>query len=293
MYEATVDGPRRLAPGVADGTTLAPSQMAADGSRILFHTVTALTAGDTDTSQDVYEAAFALPKLSGVTTMAGNGRVGATHTCTVPATATGEGIIRSIAWLRDAAVIAGATARTYKPVVADAGRSLRCRAVARNGVGAATVDSAPRAIAPAALATKFAGFPIVGTKLTCTAFAGATTTGYAWKRGTRAVKGRKARTYAVAKADLGKRLTCTATGRKGALVTKAALSLTVPKRCTVGNVRGLTPPAAQTKLGNAGCRTKVSKVTGSGVKKGLVLGTSPARGAKRDNGARITIRVRR
>ena len=59
------------------------------------------------------------------------------------------------------------------------------------------------------------------------------------------------------------------------------------------NVRGLTPAAAKTKLGNAGCRSKISKVSGTGVAKGLVLGTSPARGAKRANGARITIRVRR
>ncbi len=292
-YEATVDGPRPLAPGVAGGTTLAPSQMAADGSRILFTTLTALAAADTDTAQDVYEADFALPKLAGVTTLAGNARVGTTHTCKPAATATGEGVTRAVAWLRDAAVIAGATAATYKPGPADAGRALRCRAIARNGVGAATVDSAPRVIAPAALTAKLAGFPILGTKLTCTAFAGAATTGYAWKRGTRAVRGRTARTYKIGSADLGKRLTCTATGRKGTLATTVAHGLTVPRRCSVGNVRGLTPAAAQTKLQSAGCRTKLSKVTGSGVKKGLVLGTSPARGAKRDNGTRITIRVRR
>ena len=69
--------------------------------------------------------------------------------------------------------------------------------------------------------------------------------------------------------------------------------MTVPSRCTVAAVRGLTPLAAKTKLGNAGCRSRSSKVKGTGVAKGLVLGTSPARGAKRANGATITIRVRR
>ncbi len=124
-------------------------------------------------------------------------------------------------------------------------------------------------------------------------FSGATSTRYAWKRGTKTVKGRTSRSYKVGRSDLGKRVTCTAVGKAGALSAKATLKLTVPSRCTVPGIRGLTPLAAKTRLGNAGCRSSTRKVSGSGVTKGLALGTSPARGAKRANGARITILVRR
>jgi hypothetical protein len=292
VYEVMDDGLRLLVAGVPGGTGATPVR-SADGSRVLFTTLSTIPGtGDGDTAIDVYEADFAVPTLSGVPTLAGTGKVGAIHTCTVPA-AVGERVTRSISWLRDATVITGATATTYKAVLADAGHSLRCRSTARNGIGAATADSAARGILPAALASKLAGFPINGTSLACTTFAGAATTTYAWKRATRTVRGRTSRTYKIGRADLGKRLTCTATGKKGALSTTATLRLTVPSRCTVPAVRGLTPAAAKTKLGNAGCRSKTSKVSGSGVAKGLVLGTSPARGAKRPNGARIAIRVRR
>jgi hypothetical protein len=292
VYEATTDGLRLLAANVT-GSTAASDAESADGSRILFTTPTAIAGtGDIDTAEDVYEAAFAVPVLTGVPTLVGSGKAGTTHTCTAPA-AVGEGITILTTWLRDTTVIAGATARTFKPGVAEAGHNLKCRITARNGAGADAADSTTRRVGPAARATALAGFPIVGTTLGCTTFAGATSTTYAWKRGTRTVRGRRARTFKIGKADLGKRLTCTATGKAGALSAVVTLRVTVPNRCTVPNVRGLTPAAAKTKLGNAGCRSKTSKVAGTGVAKGLVLGTSPARGAKRPNGARITIRVRR
>jgi beta-lactam-binding protein with PASTA domain len=69
--------------------------------------------------------------------------------------------------------------------------------------------------------------------------------------------------------------------------------VTVPRQCVVPNVRGLLPADARTTLGNAGCRSVVRRVSGSGVPQGRVLGTTPGRKAKRANGARITIRVRR
>jgi beta-lactam-binding protein with PASTA domain len=69
--------------------------------------------------------------------------------------------------------------------------------------------------------------------------------------------------------------------------------VTVPRQCAVSNVRGLLPADARTTLGNAGCRSVVRRVSGSGVPQGRVLGTTPGRKAKRANGARITIRVRR
>jgi beta-lactam-binding protein with PASTA domain len=107
------------------------------------------------------------------------------------------------------------------------------------------------------------------------------------------VRSRTARTFKVGAGDVGRRLTCSATGRSGALRTTATLRITVPARCVVPGVRGLTLGAARTKLGNAGCRTRTSMVTSTALASGLVLGTSPARGARRPNGSRITIRVRR
>jgi hypothetical protein len=292
VYEALSDGARLLAPGAAGGTSFTLGQ-AADGSRISLVTESTIPGtGDADDAQDVYEADFAVPTFTGVPTLTGNGKVGSTHTCTA-LTVNGEATITSVSWLRDAATIKGATASTYKPVLADAGHFLRCRITAKNAIGTGAINSAPRGIPPVAAARKLAGFPIVGLRLTCTTFSGATATGYAWKRGTRTVRGRTARTYLVGRSDLGKRLACTAVGRAGTLSTTATLRLTVPSRCVVPSVRGLTSAAAKTRLGNAGCRTRSIKVAGTGAAPGLALGTSPARGAKLANGARITIRIRR
>jgi hypothetical protein len=205
----------------------------------------------------------------------------------------GEATTTSVSWLRDAATIKGAAATTYEPVPTDAGHQLRCRVTAKNAIGSRAINSLPRGILPFAAAKALTGFPIVGLKLTCTTFSGATSTRYTWKRGTTTVRSRTARTYKVGRSDLGKRVTCTAVGRAGSLRATATLKLTVPSRCVVPGVRGLTPAAAKARLGNAGCRTRSIKVAGSGVARGLAHGTSPARGAKLANGGRITIRFRR
>lgn len=293
LYEVTPDGVRRVGPDVPAGTGLSLFSQGPHGSRITFSTVSTVPGtGDSDTSGDIYESAFAVPVLSGVPTMTGNGRAGSTQRCSTLAV-TGEAVTLSTAWLRDGVVIAGAKASSYKPTTADAGHRLSCRVIADNGAGIDTADSSSRRVPPAAKASKLAGFPIVGTRMTCTSFAGATRTSYRWKRGSSTVRGRTSRTFKVGGADLGKRLTCTATARNGALSTTVSQKVTVPRRCTVLSVRGLTPAAAKAKLGNAGCRSKTKRITGSGVAVGLALGTSPARGAKRANGATITINLRR
>ena len=178
-------------------------------------------------------------------------------------------------------------------MLADAGHRLRCRFTSANGIGADTADSVARKVPPAAKTPKLGGFPIVGTKLSCTSFAGATRTTYKWKRGSKTVRGRTTRTYKVARADLGKRVSCSAVARNGTLSTSVSQRVTVPRQCKVPNVRGLTPADAKTRLGNAGCRSTTKRISGSGVPVGRVLGTSPGRGKKRANGARITINVRK
>jgi hypothetical protein len=292
LYEVTDDGFRAITNGVAAGT-IATSVQSADGSRIAFLTTSTIPGtGDSDTTLDAYEADFAVPVLNGLPTVSGNGRAGSTQTCNAP-TAAGEGLTVPISWRRDGATIAGATGKTYTPVPADAGHKLSCRVTAKNGIGADTADSTGRKVPPAAKSPKLGGFPIVGTKLSCTSFAGATKTTYRWKRGSKTVRGRTGRTYKVSRSDLGKRVACAATARNGTLSTSVSQRVTVPRQCTVPLVRGLTPAAAKTKLGNAGCRSKTKRVTGSGVAVGLVLGTSPAKGKKRPNGTTVTINVRR
>jgi beta-lactam-binding protein with PASTA domain len=107
------------------------------------------------------------------------------------------------------------------------------------------------------------------------------------------VRGRTKRTYSVGRSDLGKRVSCSAVAKNGTLSTSVSQRVTVPRQCKVPNVRGLTPADAKTKLGNAGCRSTTKRIGGSGVPVGRVLGTSPGKGKKRPNGARITINVRK
>jgi len=292
-YEVTANGLRLLAKSGGTGSGSTPAQTV-DGSRILLSTFDALVPGDLGGNLDIYESDFAVPHLSGVPTVAGTGKFGGTLGCTPPAVV-GEGVTMLISWLRESTVVSTSTLTTYRTTLADAGHQLHCRATARNGVGAA-VASSPGAIriAPGQRASALAGFPILGTRLTCTDFAGATRTTYAWKRGKRTVAGRRSRTYKITKADLGKRVTCSAGGSNAAGTTKAPpMSRVVPRLCSVPNVRGLLPAAAKTKLANAGCRSVVRRVKGRGVAKGHVLGTTPPRRSKRPNGTRITIRVRR
>ncbi len=289
-YEVTSTGLRLLAATPA-GTGTGGIE-SADGSRILLTTAAALTGADHDSAVDVYEADFALPVVTGVPTFAGDVHAGSVQTC-LPPGAVGEGITFLTSWFRGATAIPGATQQTYRPVVADAGLQLHCRSTARNGIGAAGADSAARTIAPAATTAALGGFPVLGTKLTCTAFAGAAQVTYRWSRGTTRVVHRNAQTYRVGRGDLGWRLTCTAVARSGALSTTAVQRVRVPRFCTVPTVRGLLLAAARVRLGAAGCATSPKRMIGRGVGRGRVLGTSPRKGTRRPNGAVVTVNVRK
>ena len=291
VYEATANGLRLLA-HTTGGTSSTPAQTV-DGSRILFTTPDSLVGLADAGNDDVYESDFARPTVAGTPILTGTGKLGGTLVCKPPAF-TGEGVTMFVSWLREAAVISTSTVTTYRTTLADAGHALRCRAIARNGIAAPSAMSPTTIrIAPGARANAITGFPIIGTRLTCTDFAGATRTTYIWKRGARAIGGKRTRSYKIVKADLGKRLTCAATGSNAGGATTVSLSRAVPRQCIVPNVRGLLPADARTKLGNAGCKSAVKRVKGSGVAKGRVLGTTPPRRAKRPNGTTITIRVRR
>ena len=289
----TDDGLRLVVPPVPGGTGGIGIQ-SADGSRILVTTGSPIPGtGDTDAAADVYVAEFAAPVLTGPPALTGTGRVGAPHTCTAAAIV-GEGTTTTVVWLRNGSPIAGQRAATYSPTVADAGRDLACRTTVANAIGTDTATSAARRIAPVALTSRLTGFPIRGSSLACSGFVGAgTIVTYRWRRGSKLVTGQVARTYRLSSADLGRRITCSATGTSGPASTAVTSSLAIPRRCVVPRVRGLSGAHAATRLGNAGCRVRVRNVAGAGVKRGFALSTSPATGVRLANGARVTLRVRK
>ena len=285
IYEVTDDGLRLVVPPVPGGTGGIGIQ-SADGSRILVTTASPIPGtGDGDSVSDVYVAEFAAPVLTGPPALAGSGRVGTRHTCT--ATISGEGTATSFEWLRDGVPIPGQRSASYAPSLVDAGRDLACRATIANAIGSDTAISAARRIAPVAVASRLVGFPIRGTSLTCSGFVGASSgVTYRWRRGSQLVAGQVARTYRLSSADLGRRVTCSATATSGPASTAVTSSLAVPRRCVVPRVRGLTSAHAATRLGNAGCRVRLWSVAGVGVGRGSAIGRPRPRCAAGERRAR-------
>ncbi len=292
IYEASVDGLRPIAAGAADGTFWAHGQ-SADGSRVLFSTVSSLATGDADTLSDAYEAAIARPAFAAAPAVTGPGRARATHTCKAPAIGSDGTPVLTMAWTRDGTPIEDATEATYETTTADAGHDLRCRITARNAIGSSTGDLAAARIAPAARSTRLTGFPIVGTRLTCTAFTGATSRALPLE----AQRSHRPRPHGaqlqVGAADLGRRVTCSATARSGSSSATAALSRRIPSRCVVPMVRGLPAADAKTRSATSAAGRGSGGRAASASSPGLVLGTSPREGTRRPNGAAIVLRVRR
>ena len=142
-------------------------------------------------------------------------------------------------------------------------------------------------------AARVVGSPIVGTRVSCPAgVSNAPSSKVTWLRGTKVIA--TTATYRLAKADLGKRIRCvvTATGPSGS-VTTTSPSRTIPARCVVPATRGLTVAVARGRLADRGCRSRVVRVSGTGVARGRVLGSVPDRRTSVANGATITLRVRR
>lgn len=138
------------------------------------------------------------------------------------------------------------------------------------------------------VAPKVAGFPIVGTRLTCpNTVTGATATTTKWNRGTTVVATTAG--YLVTTVDRTRSLTCTVTATgPGGTTTATSAARTVPGVCRVPATRGLTILKAKTALANRGCRSTVTRLTGTGVAVGRVLGTTPGAGIIRANGTTIT-----
>ena len=99
-----------------------------------------LVGADTDTADDLYESAFAVPSFAGRASVKGRARVGSRVAC-VPGGFVGESLTSAIAWLRDGNPIAGAVGDGYTIVRADRGHRLACRVTLRNPIGSASQTS--------------------------------------------------------------------------------------------------------------------------------------------------------
>ncbi|MFF3684545.1 Ig-like domain-containing protein [Streptomyces sp. NPDC002187] len=149
----------------------------------------------------------------------GTARVGSTVTCAV---AFGGATSVKYSWLRDTAVISGATARTRTLVAADHRHKTSCRAVGANSTGSTTSTSpALSVVAGPALRNgtrpSITGTARVGYRQTArpgTWTPAATSYSYVWKRDGRVIRGATRSTYHPTSADRRHQLTVTVTGKR-------------------------------------------------------------------------------
>lgn len=139
-------------------------------------------------------------------------------------------------WMRDGAPIAGARSKTYVPVSADAGRKLSVRVTgSRPGFRTVSLTSAPTSAIlqrfPTPRVPTVSGEPRVGATLTAIrgtwAPSGVTYT-YQWFRNGSAIRGASGKTYFVAAADRGARLTVRVTAAKTGYLTESRTSAATP-----------------------------------------------------------------
>ncbi|MFF3399012.1 Ig-like domain-containing protein [Streptomyces sp. NPDC002659] len=159
------------------------------------------------------------PAVTTPAKVTGTLKVGYTATCTV---AFSGATSVSYLWLRDGAVIAGATAKTRPLVAADYNHKTACRAIASNSTGS-TTSTSPVVTVAAGPALKnvtrpsITGTARVGYRQTArpgTWTPAATTYSYTWKRDGRTITGATRVTYYPTRADRGHLLTVTITAKR-------------------------------------------------------------------------------
>lgn len=296
IYELAPDGTVRLVtPGGATGTGAELRGSSADGTRVWYEIGDPDPAvGDNDTSVDVFELRWGATVNLTAPAISGAGSVGQTLGCT-QGTWAGESLTFSTQWTRDGAPLA-AVGGTYLLAAADAGHTIGCTVTATNATGSTSASAGQIAVAPHVVTRAgLRGISVVGTKLTCDTrgFVGQTSLSYRWRRGATFTAVRTA-TYTLSKLDLGRRVTCVASATNAAgTVTSTTVPRAIPKTCRVPKLRGVTPGRAFTIAGLAGCRVRVTRVAGTGVKKGTVLRSAPPAGTRLPNGTRVRLFVRR
>ncbi|MET7713140.1 Ig-like domain-containing protein [Streptomyces sp. NPDC005407] len=159
------------------------------------------------------------PAVTTPAKVTGTAKVGSTVTCTV---AFGGATSIKYVWLRDTAVISGATARTRTLVAADYPHKTSCRAIATNTTGSTTATSPAVSvgIGPALrnwTRPSITGTPKVGYRQTArpgTWSPAATSYSYVWKRDGRVISGAVRATYYPTRADRGHLITVTVTAKR-------------------------------------------------------------------------------
>ncbi|MDO9397548.1 MAG: hypothetical protein Q7T71_13455 [Herbiconiux sp.] len=204
-----------------------------DAGTAITVTVTATKAGyPTVTRTSAATARVTGGTLSGpVPKVSGDLVVGSTLTATVGAWQPGP-VTLTYAWKRGGTAIAGATAKTYALVAADAGKTITVTVTAaKSGFAPVKKTSA----ATAAVKRSFTASPVpkitgttkVGSKLTAvpgTWSPTPATLSFQWKRGGIAIAGATTSTYTLTTADRGKTITVTTTGTKTGYATVARTS---------------------------------------------------------------------
>lgn len=154
-----------------------------------------------------------------VPTLSGAVRVGSVVTA-VPGTWSPSATLR-YQWRLDGRTISGATASTYRPVVADLGRALSVTVTgSRSGYTSVTRTSAAKAIEAGMFSSAptptISGTAVVGTTLTVKpgTWSPSATLSYRWKRNGTSITGATGTTYALTNLDHGARITVTVTAKR-------------------------------------------------------------------------------
>ncbi|MFJ5302655.1 hypothetical protein [Streptomyces sp. NPDC088350] len=167
-----------------------------------------------------WQTLLAKPVITSKATLSGTVRTGSQVTCNAAWTGTGAKVAWS--WLRDGAVVSGATGRTRTPTASDYKHKVSCRATVTNSAGStpSTSAAATVAVGSALKATKapaVTGTAKTGHRLTAahgTWSPTATTYTYVWKRDGKTLRGATKSTYVLVKADKGHRITATVTAKR-------------------------------------------------------------------------------
>lgn len=204
---------------IPGANTLTYTVAAADDGVALQCVVSATNAAGTGTSSAVIPVVVLNPPANTVPpsiTPAATPNVGDTLSLT-SGTWTGYGYTTTYQWKRGGTAIAGATASTYKLVLADVGQTITCSVTRTNIRGAATATTSPTAAVTNLIAVNTEApslstpFPYIGAVMTCSPGTWSyypTSYSYQWRRNGAAISSATSASYTITADDLGTKLSC-------------------------------------------------------------------------------------
>ncbi|WP_215814464.1 hypothetical protein [Pimelobacter sp. 30-1] len=210
----------------ATGASFVPT--AAQAGKTITVKVTGSLSGYQSSSRTSVATAAVQPGTLTTATPTVSGEVAVGATLTADAGTWGPaGVTLAHQWLRDGAVIAGATSSTYVLTPADAGTTVTVKVTGTlPGYTTASETSAPAGAVPAPFAAAptptVTGRTIVGQTLTVVTgtWDPAPSFAYQWLRGGSPIAGATGTTYRLTAADAGQRITVRVTGTKAGYVTE-------------------------------------------------------------------------